>query len=87
MKIALITGGNGQLGKSYIKKGIYTGHLILKLIQCSLGLRDCDDRDSYLNKRIDSSGALLGALFRQYYTKLIKFNYYNIYLYNLYNFT
>ena len=61
-----------HVGKSYIKKGIYTGHLILKLIQCSLGLRDCDDRDSYLNKRIDSSGALLGALFRQYYTKLIK---------------
>ena len=61
-----------HVGKSYIKKGIYTGYLILKLIQCSLGLRDCDDRDSYLNKRIDSSGALLGSLFRQYYTKLIK---------------
>ena len=61
-----------HVGKSYVKKGIYTGQLILKLIQCSLGLRDCDDRDSYLNKRIDSSGALLGALFRQYYTKLIK---------------
>ena len=61
-----------HVGESYIKKGIYTGHLILKLIQCHLGIRECDDRDSYLNKRIDSSGVLLGALFRQYYTKMIK---------------
>ena len=46
--------------------------LVLKLVQCSLGLRDCDDRDSYLNKRIDSTGVLLGALFRQYYSKMVK---------------
>ena len=46
-----------------IKKGLYTGTLVLKLLQCSLGLRDCDDRDSYLNKRVDSTGVLLGALF------------------------
>ena len=61
-----------HVGTSYINKGLYTGYLILKLIQCSLGIKDCDDRDSYLNKRIDSTGVLLGSLFRQYYTKLIK---------------
>ena len=31
-----------------------------------------DDRDSYVNKRIDTSGVLMANLFRQYYTKLIK---------------
>ena len=51
---------------------MYTGYLVLKLIECSLGKKDCDDRDSYLNKRIDGTGALLGALFRQYYTKMMK---------------
>ena len=61
-----------HVGESYIKKGLYTGYLVLKLIECSLGKKDCDDRDSYLNKRIDGTGALLGALFRQYYTKMMK---------------
>ena len=61
-----------HVGKSYINKALYTGYLILKLIMCSLGKKDCDDRDSYLNKRIDTTGALLAALFRQYYTKLVK---------------
>ena len=61
-----------HVGKSLINKGLYTGYLILKLIMCSLGKKDCDDRDSYLNKRIDTTGSLLGALFRQYYTKLVK---------------
>ena len=61
-----------HVGKSYINKALYTGYLILKLIMCSLEKKDCDDRDSYLNKRIDTTGTLLGALFRQYYTKLVK---------------
>ena len=61
-----------HVGKSYINKALYTGYLILKLIMTSLAKKECDDRDSYLNKRIDTSGTLLGSLFRQYYTKLIK---------------
>jgi DNA-directed RNA polymerase II subunit RPB2 len=61
-----------HVGESFIKKGLYTGYLVLKLLQCSLGIRECDDRDSYLNKRVDSPGALLGALLRQYYIKMIK---------------
>ena len=61
-----------HVGESYVKKGLYTGYLVLKLIECSLGKKECDDRDSYLNKRIETTGALLGALFRQYYTKMMK---------------
>ena len=61
-----------HVGESYIKKGLYTGYLVLKLIECSLGKKDCDDRDSYLNKRIDGTGTLLASLFRQYYTKMMK---------------
>jgi DNA-directed RNA polymerase beta subunit len=31
-----------------------------------------DDRDSYLNKRIELTGTLLNNLFRNYFNKLVK---------------
>ena len=31
-----------------------------------------DDRDSYINKRVDMPGKLMYILFRQYYSKLLK---------------
>lgn len=43
-----------------------------KLLNCHLGLRPFDDRDSYLNKRVDTPGVMLANLFRQYYGKMIK---------------
>ena len=39
---------------------------------CYLGYIDFDDRDSYVNKRVELPGTLLANLFRQYFTKLIK---------------
>ena len=43
-----------------------------KLLQTSLGWLPTDDRDSYLNKRIDTCGILLNNLFRNYFNKLVK---------------
>jgi DNA-directed RNA polymerase beta subunit/intein/homing endonuclease len=48
------------------------GYMAKKLIQTSLGWLRCDDRDSYLNKRIDLTGTLLNNLFRNYFNKLVK---------------
>ncbi len=48
------------------------GYMALKLLKCSIGLIPCDDRDSYLNKRIDLTGTLLNNLFRNYFNKLVK---------------
>jgi len=48
------------------------GHMCKKLIQTSLGWIPCDDRDSYLNKRIELTGTLLNNLFRNYFNKLVK---------------
>jgi DNA-directed RNA polymerase beta subunit len=48
------------------------GYMAKKLIQTSLGWLPCDDRDSYLNKRIDLTGTLLNNLFRNYFNKLVK---------------
>ena len=48
------------------------GHMAKKLIQTSLGWLPPDDRDSYLNKRIELTGTLLNNLFRNYLNKLVK---------------
>lgn len=48
------------------------GIMAKKLIQTSLGWIQPDDRDSYLNKRIELTGTLLNNLFRNYFNKLIK---------------
>ena len=48
------------------------GYMANQLIQTSLGFRKVDDRDSYANKRIELTGALLNNLFRNYFNKLVK---------------
>jgi DNA-directed RNA polymerase II subunit RPB2 len=48
------------------------GAMAKKLLETSLGWLPPDDRDSYLNKRIELTGTLLNNLFRNYFNKLIK---------------
>jgi len=48
------------------------GTMAKKLIQTSLGWLPPDDRDSYVNKRIELTGTLLNNLFRNYFNKLVK---------------
>jgi len=48
------------------------GYMAKKLLQTSLGWLPPDDRDSYLNKRIELTGTLLNNLFRNYFNKLVK---------------
>ena len=55
------------------KQKIYLlGYMAKKLIRTSLGVFKEDDRDSYVNKRIELSGTLLNNLFRNYFNKLVK---------------
>ena len=54
------------------EKIYFMGYAIKCLIETSIGWRECDDRDSYVNKRIDTTGALLNNLFRNYFNKVIK---------------
>ena len=46
--------------------------MIQRLLYCSIGKSVPDDRDSYLNKRVDLTGTLLNNLFRNYFNKLVK---------------
>ena len=50
----------------------FLGYMTLRLLKCHNKLIPCDDRDSYLNKRIDLTGTLLNNLFRNYFNKLVK---------------
>lgn len=61
-----------HVGTDFRKKALYLGYMVNKLIRCHLGLWDVDDRDSYINKRVDSPGVLLANLFRQYFGKMVK---------------
>ena len=57
----------GQKQKIY-----FLGYMTNKLLQANFNWIDADDRDSYLNKRVDLTGALLNNLFRNYFNKLVK---------------
>jgi DNA-directed RNA polymerase II subunit RPB2 len=48
------------------------GYMTNKLLRCSFEWIQPDDRDSYLNKRIDLTGTLLNNLYRNYFNKLVK---------------
>ena len=61
-----------NVGKSFKKKAIFLGYMTARLLNCFIGREDYDDRDNYINKRIDLPGILLGNLFRQYFSKLVK---------------
>jgi DNA-directed RNA polymerase II subunit RPB2 len=54
------------------QKKYFLGYMVNRILRCSLNLAKQDDRDSYLNKRIDLTGALLNNLFRNYFNKLVK---------------
>ena len=54
------------------EKIYFLGYMTNKLLRTSLGWRKPDDRDSYINKRIDLTGVLLNNLFRNYFNKLVK---------------
>jgi len=53
----------------------FLGYMANRLIRASNnadGSSRQDDRDSYVNKRVDTTGALLNNLFRNYFNKLVK---------------
>ena len=58
--------------KTMDQKKYFLGYMTNRLLCCSFGINDVDDRDSYLNKRIELTGTLLNNLFRNYFNKLVK---------------
>lgn len=58
--------------KTQIQKLYFLGYMVKKAILTSIGVYKPDDRDNYMNKRIDLVGILLNNLFRNYFNKLVK---------------
>ena len=54
------------------QKIYFLGYMTSQLLSASFEIKKQDDRDSYLNKRIDLTGSLLNNLFRNYFNKLVK---------------
>ena len=61
-----------HVGPSYKKKALFLGYMVNKLLKCYFNEIPYDDRDSYCNKRVETSGYLMALLFRQYFTKMTK---------------
>ena len=54
------------------QKIYFLGYMTNKLLLSSFEITKLDDRDSYVNKRVDLTGTLLNNLFRNYFNKLVK---------------
>ena len=53
-------------------KVYFLGYMTNRLLSTFHGTTPEDDRDSYLNKRVDCTGNLLNNLFRNYFNKVVK---------------
>ena len=58
-----------NVGNEFKNKALFLGHIVKKLIKVCLGITKESDRDSYIFKRVDISGFLMGNLFRDYYNQ------------------
>ena len=54
------------------QKQHFLGYMVNRLLTCVHGRVPADDRDSYKNTRIDTTGVLLNTLFRTHYNKVVK---------------
>ncbi len=62
----------GITSKDFHQKGLFLGYMVKCMLDVYYGKRPYDDRDSYVNKRINTPGVLMSNLFRQYFTKVVK---------------
>ena len=58
--------------KTMKQKIYYLGYMTYKLLLARFGFIGQDDRDSYINKRIDLTGTSLNNLFRNLFNRLVK---------------
>lgn len=54
------------------KKAFFMGYIVHKMLMCSLGRQEEDDRDHFGKKRLDLAGPLMGGLFRLLFKKFTK---------------
>jgi DNA-directed RNA polymerase II subunit RPB2 len=60
-----------HVGPNFKQKALFLGYMTRKLLLTYLKRIPYDDRDNYINKRIDTSGVLLTNLFKLHYIKML----------------
>lgn len=61
-----------HVGKSARKKRLFVGRMFRALAYAVFTRASDDDRDSFMNKRVNAAGALMSQLFSQSYTKVVR---------------
>jgi len=61
-----------HLGDTPVKKAFFLGYMVNKLLKTYFGILPYDDRDSFLNKKVETSGELMAQLFRSNFSKFVK---------------
>ena len=59
-----------HVGTNYYKKAFFLGHMVNELITKTINNGNSTDRDSYMFKRVDISGFLMSAIFRDLYFRV-----------------
>ena len=54
------------------ERAFFLGFMINKLLKTALGLRPTDDRDNISNKRVETTGILIGDIFRSLYKRWLR---------------
>lgn len=60
-----------HINPNLLDKAYFICYMTNRLLNCDLGRLEFDDRDNYINKRLDLPGQLLSYIFRQSLKKLI----------------
>ena len=60
-----------HVGNNLKKKALFLGYMVKKLLDAIIDDK-YDDRDSFINKRVDTSGELLAFLFRTNFRKMMR---------------
>ena len=61
-----------HMGTNLKMKAFFLGYMTKKMLSVYLNKISYDDRDSYLNKKLDTPGILMGNLYKLYFNKMIK---------------
>ena len=59
-----------HVGKQILPKIEFLSHMVREIIYTKLSIRQPTDRDSFINKRVDISGFLVGTIFRDLYFRV-----------------
>jgi len=59
-----------HVGKDFIQKAHFFGYMIKEMLLTKLKYKPPTDRDSFINKRVDISGFLIGNIFRDLYFRV-----------------